>query len=83
MTFEAKIALGNAAMQTPSEVADALRVLADCLDTLDTVETNDDDGNMTDVRWSTDAGLIRDTNGNTVGAWFAPGALGVDDDTGV
>jgi hypothetical protein len=55
--FSLKITLGNEAMQTPDDVAAALRQVADRLDGTAFVEH--------------DGAKIRDTNGNTVGLWFS------------
>lgn len=57
MKFVLKIELGNDAMQTPNDVADALRKLATRLQ---------------DCIWSGDPTAlerIRDANGATVGSW--------------
>ena len=53
-TFTLEITLGNDAMQTPQDVAAALRELANRLDAL---------------AGSDDEQRIRDANGNTVGRW--------------
>lgn len=55
LNFTLRIDLGNDAMQTPTDVANALRVLADRLD-----------GGV----WGDGTSeSIRDENGNTVGDW--------------
>jgi hypothetical protein len=54
-TFKLEIELGNAEMHEPWHVAEALRKVAAQLD--------DETGDFPD-------GLIRDTNGNTVGLHF-------------
>lgn len=53
--FTLRIELGNAAMQTPAEVALALDMIADTL--------------RADFIWTSVDGRIRDANGNTVGGW--------------
>jgi hypothetical protein len=52
--FTLTIDLGNDAMSTPSDIADALRKLAGRIETID--------GYLGD-------GVVRDVNGNTVGHW--------------
>jgi hypothetical protein len=54
--FELTIRLGNAEMQTGGDVADALRKLADRIDTRR-------GGVFQEV------GVVRDVNGNTCGNW--------------
>lgn len=55
MDFKLTIKLGNAAMQTPDDVAEALRKLA---------------AKMDHTEFSgLEFGSIRDVNGNTVGSW--------------
>lgn len=54
--FTLKIRLGNVAMQTPRDVADALRRHADRLEVADSWGGDDD-------------GPIMDTLGNKVGSW--------------
>jgi hypothetical protein len=54
--FRLMIELGNAAMQTPDQVADALRRVAAKLS-----DRGDFDGD--------ESGTFRDYNGNTVGKW--------------
>jgi len=56
MKFTLSITLGNETMETPLDVAEALRKVADRLDNL----SND---------WGDCGGLIRDLNGNLVGKW--------------
>ncbi len=56
--FDLRINLANDAMQTPGDVAYALRSLAAGLDTME----------YGDV-WYDTSGIIRDTNGNAVGDW--------------
>jgi hypothetical protein len=56
--FIIRLNLGNAAMRTPGDVANALRRTADSLDRMDRYTM----GRQTD-------GLIKDINGNTVGSW--------------
>lgn len=58
--FKLKIALGNDAMQTTTDVADALRGVADYIAGI---------GDQPNGDWHLDAGSIRDVNGNTVGSW--------------
>jgi hypothetical protein len=56
--FTLNIELGNAAMESPQDVAAALRKVADRLERIESVEAN---------------GRIGDLNGNTVGSWnYAP-----------
>jgi len=57
--FKLKIKLGNAAMQTGSDVASALRKAASA------VEIDDELAGR--------GGIIRDLNGNTVGDWSVSG----------
>ena len=64
MAFDLKIKLGNAAMQTPEDVAGALREVAEWLDGVGSYEADDEQ-----ILWHLDAGRIRDVNGNTVGDW--------------
>lgn len=52
--FTVKIKLGNAAMQTAEDIAEALRRLADKVESAD-VES--------------DRGVVMDLNGNQVGSW--------------
>lgn len=52
-TFVLRIELGNDAMQTPADIAAALRKLANDLER----------------GFSTRYGTLRDVNGNTVGSW--------------
>ena len=56
--FTLSIELDNDAMQTASEVAEALRALADRLERGDLTEETTPHG-----------GNIMDANGNTVGSW--------------
>lgn len=56
MRFVLSIELGNAAMQTPRDVLDAIRQSL--------ARTHPDQELGTD-----DGGKIRDVNGNTVGSW--------------
>jgi sulfur carrier protein ThiS len=51
--FQLQIKIGNEAMQTASDVADALRMVAERLD----------------ERGFDEPGIVRDINGNLVGAW--------------
>ena len=53
--FVMKIGLGNDAMQTPLDVADELRTLADFLAGV--------------VDWPEEGGTVVDRNGNSVGRW--------------
>ena len=64
--FTLRIKLGNAAMQTPEDVAEALRKTAEYVEGVGSYEGDDEE-----VRWHLDAGNIRDLNGNTVGSWDA------------
>jgi hypothetical protein len=57
--FELKITLGNDAMQTPTDVAAALKDLAEKLELIGDGPVDPYDG----------SGKIRDLNGNTVGTW--------------
>ncbi len=57
-TFRLTIVLGNAAMQTPADIAGALREVADRIG----------DGHDPAVPTGT-PGIIRDLNGAVVGAW--------------
>ena len=59
MTFSLKIKLGNEAMQTPEDVAAALRSVAQAVDRVGVS--------------SGEYGTIRDLNGNTVGSWRVTG----------
>lgn len=59
-TFRLTIELGNDAMQTGGDVADALRKLADQVDTRRGGQFNDG---------FAEGGNVRDDNGNTVGSW--------------
>jgi hypothetical protein len=52
--FQLQIKLGNEAMQTASDVADALRRVAERLD---------------ERGFDAPTGIVRDINGNLVGAW--------------
>ena len=61
--FTLLIELGGAAMQTPKDVAEALRELAEYLDGVGHYEQGED------VGWHLDAGTFMDVNGNTVGEW--------------
>jgi hypothetical protein len=61
MTFTLKINLGNDAMQTPEDVAEALRNAA--------VKVAMQGGNFD----AGDGAGIRDENGNTVGSWKVTG----------
>jgi hypothetical protein len=54
MTFRVHIELGNDAMQTPTDVANALRAIA----------TKLEDATIRDQGWS-----IRDENGHTIGSY--------------
>ena len=54
MEFKVRIRLGNEAMQTAEDLADALRRLAEKVERADV---------------SGDHGVIMDTNGNRVGTW--------------
>jgi hypothetical protein len=63
--FKLTITLGNDAMQTTEDVANALRGLADHVAGI---------GEYVDyatgaLSWHLDAGSVRDENGNTVGTW--------------
>lgn len=59
--FNLSIRLGNDAMQTGRDVAEALRKAAD------RVESTHDDVNLDD--WNGLSGGIRDLNGASVGRW--------------
>lgn len=61
MIFTLSIHLGNDAMQTPADLALALRELADKVAVPDSRETY--------APALADSGAIRDVNGNTVGTW--------------
>jgi hypothetical protein len=58
-TFELKVQFGNEAMQSPEDLAYALRQLADGFETWQA--------------WPSiiEEGRVRDLNGNTVGEWVA------------
>lgn len=58
-SFELKIVMGNAAMQTPADVAEALYQLARGLETWDVWPELISDG------------FVKDANGNRVGTWIA------------
>jgi hypothetical protein len=58
--FSLTIELGNDAMQSTTDVADALRAVADYIAGI---------GDLPDGDWHLDAGSVRDMNGNTVGSW--------------
>jgi hypothetical protein len=60
--FKLEIELGNAAMQTPEDVADALRRVADTLAGVGFVAGAGGFGRGSQ--------RIRDLNGNTVGDWM-------------
>lgn len=60
MEFVLKIELGNAAMLTADDVSRALKEEADRIKT----DARAHKGNLKKLQ-----GFIRDTNGNTVGAW--------------
>jgi len=59
MRLKLVIKLGNDAMQTGSDLAKALRQVADTLECSDLVDPNDD----------LIGGVIKDLNGNTIGNW--------------
>ena len=57
MKFTLEIKLGNDAMQTPADIADALQDLAGDLK------------DAPDIEPTPSAGTIRDINGNRIGHW--------------
>jgi hypothetical protein len=61
MTFTLKIELGNTAMQTGADVAEAVRGVADRLDGLYGYHRLEE--------CAKDGYKVRDINGNTVGEW--------------
>lgn len=63
--FTLNIELGNAAMQTTYDVAQALRKLAEYVEGVGEWGSDEAGG----LIWHLDAGSIRDENGNTVGGW--------------
>jgi hypothetical protein len=64
MTFTLKIELGNEAMQTGTDIANALRELANHID-----DPNQHFDDPTDESGFDRNGRIRDLNGNTTGTW--------------
>ena len=63
MKFTLEIELGNAAMQSPDDVAESLRQVSDLL------KHNERFGTTTDTA------RIFDDNGNTVGEWAFRGSM--------
>jgi hypothetical protein len=61
MKFQLTITLGNDAMQSPKDIANALREAA--------YRVTKDDPFSTDPIEEGESGLIKDENGNTVGKW--------------
>ncbi len=68
--FVLRIELGNAAMRSPRDVADALRRLAEKVEDLASFAEYDDEDQDAAIVSGQDGGLM-DLNGNSVGKWSA------------